>query len=125
MDAQQFKTKNRVSEELARNYLEAVERDARSVLFRQNQTCQIAAREYQIRARDTVNQAVQESSQRYEVMMLEELQAVRNRYEGGMEENERRVAHLMGSEVQSAFTWSKKHMLQCERRKCAPKEGSR
>ena len=35
-----------------------------------------------------------------------------NRYEGRMEEDERRVAHVIGSEAREAFTWLKNLILQ-------------
>ena len=51
-----------MSEDVARSELKAMERDARSVLFYQDQQFNIAVREYQRQARDVVNQVVKESS---------------------------------------------------------------
>ena len=54
-------------------------------------------------ARDAVNQAVRESSESWEVMMMQGIEGVQNRYEGRMEENERRVAQVIGSEAREAL----------------------
>ena len=59
-------------------------------------------REYQRQARDAVNQAVRESSENYEVMMMLEFQGIENGYEGRMEDAERTVAHVIGSEAREA-----------------------
>ena len=61
-------------EALARSELEAKERDARHELFYENHQLQIAVREYSRQARDAVSQVVQESSESYEVMMMQEIQ---------------------------------------------------
>ena len=52
--------------------------------------------------RDAVNQAVTESSENFEVVMTQDFQSIQNRYEGGMEEHERRVAELIESEARDA-----------------------
>ena len=100
------------SEELARSELDAMERDARHALFCQHHQFQIAVREYQRQARDAVNQAVQESSESYQVLMMQVIQGVQNRYEGRMEEKERRVAQMIGSEAREASRGERNHMLQ-------------
>ena len=43
-----------------------------------------------------------------EALMIKEIQRVQNRYEGGMEEHERRVAHVIGSEAREASRGQKK-----------------
>ena len=63
---------------------------------------QIAVREYQRQARDAVSQAVQESSENHEVMIMQEIQGIQNRSEEQMEENERRLAQMIGSEAPEA-----------------------
>ena len=65
-----------------------MERDARFALFYQDQQFKIAVREHQRQAREAVNQALRESSDNYEVMMMQEFQGIQNRYEGRLEENE-------------------------------------
>ena len=112
MESQNSRTRRRISEELARSEIEAMERDARDALFYQNNQFHIVVREYQRQARDAVSQAVQESSESYEVMRTEEIQSIQNRYEGRMEENEKRVAHLIGSEAQEALRGQRNHLLQ-------------
>ena len=100
------------SEELARSELEALDQLARSALFLQNHQFQIAVREYQQQARDADSQAVQESSESYKVVMMQEIQGIPNRYEGRMEEHERRVAQMIGSEAREASRGQRNHMLQ-------------
>ena len=65
----------------------------------------------QRQARESVNQALRESSENYEVMMMQELQSVSNRYEGRMGEHERRVAQVIGSDVRGAPRGKRSHML--------------
>ena len=95
MESRELSNRNSISEELARCELEAMERDARPRNQRQ--------------ARDAVNQAVQESSASYGVLMTQEVQ---NRFAGRMDENERRVAQMVGSEAREAFPGQRNHMLQ-------------
>ena len=54
---------------------------------------------------------MRESSEHYELMMMQELQGLQNRYEGRMEENERRVAQVIGSEARDALRGQRSHML--------------
>ena len=75
-----------------------------------NQQSKIAVGGYQRQARDAVNQAVKESSENYDVMM-QDLQGIQNRYEGRMEEHERRVAQVIGSEARDALRGQRSHML--------------
>ena len=100
-----------ISVEMARSELEPLERDARYALSYQDQPLKIAVREYERQARDAVSQAVRESSESYEVMMMQEIQGVLNRYEGRMEENERRVAQVIGSNALDAPRGQRSHML--------------
>ena len=58
-----------------------------------------------------MNQAVRESSENYEVVMMQEYQGIRNRYEGRMEENERRVAQVIGSDARDALRGQRSHLL--------------
>ena len=101
-----------MSEEWVRSELEAMERDARYALFCQNHPFQIAVREYQRQARDAVSQAVQESSERCEAVVMREVQGIRNRYEGRMGENEKKVAHGIGSEAREALRGQRNRTLQ-------------
>ena len=55
--------------------------------------------------------AVRESSENYEAMMMQEFQGIQNRYEGRLEENERRVAQVIGSEARDALRGQRSHML--------------
>ena len=43
--------------------------------------------------------------------MMQELQGVQNRFEGRMEESERRVAQAVGSEARDALRGQRSHML--------------
>ena len=65
-----LRIRNRISEDVARSELEAMERDARYALFCQDQWFKIALWDYQRQARDAVNHAVRESSGNYEVTMI-------------------------------------------------------
>ena len=97
---------------MARSEIEAMERDALYALFFEYKQFKIADREYQRQARDAVNQAESESSENYKEMMMQQLQGVQNRYEGRLEENEGRVAQLIGSEARQAFRGQRNHMVQ-------------
>ena len=88
-----------------------MEGDAGYAFFYQDQQFRIAAHEQQREARDAVNQAVAESSESLEVTMMQELQGVQNRYEGRLEENERSVAPVIGSEAREAFRGQTNHVL--------------
>ena len=46
-----------------------------------------------------------------QVMMMQEFQGVQNRYEGRYDENERRVAQVIGSEARHALRGGRSHML--------------
>ena len=59
-----------------------MDKDAPCALFHQNQKFQTAVRECQRKTRDAVNQAVQESSESYEVLMMQEIQSIQNRHNG-------------------------------------------
>ena len=102
---------NKISEKMARSEFEAMERDARYALFYQDQQFKIAVRRFQRQARDAVNQAVRESSENYVVMMMQEFQGNQYRYEGRMEENERRVTQVIGSEARDALRGQRSQML--------------
>ena len=82
MEVRELNTRNRMSEEMARSEHEAMEKDARCALFHQKKHFQSAVREYQRQATDAANRAVQESSESCEVLMIQEIQGVQNRYEG-------------------------------------------
>ena len=79
MESQESSTRKRISEELVRSALEAMERDARHASLNQNHQFQTAVREYQRQARDAVSHAVRESSESCEVMIMQEIQGVQNR----------------------------------------------
>ena len=111
MDSQELSIRNSISADVARSELEAMERDARYALFYQDQQFKIAVWEYLRQARDAVSQAVKESSTNYEVVMMREFQGIQNRYEGRREENERRVAKVVGSEAWDALRGQRSHML--------------
>ena len=108
IESQELSIRRIMSEEVARSELEQMERDARYALFGQHHELQIAVREYQRQAIQAVSQAVHELSESYEAMMMQEFQGIQDRYEGRMEENERRVAQVIGSEAREAFTCSEK-----------------
>ena len=102
MESQKVSIRNIIFEEKARSQLEA--------LFYQDQQFKIAVRGHQRQARDAVNQAVRESSEKYEVMMImmmmmmmQEFQGIQNRYEGRLGEHERRVAQVVVSEARDAL----------------------
>ena len=99
MESQELSIRRIMSEEVAGSELEQMERD---------HEFQIAVREYQRRAIDAFSQAVHQLSESYEAMMMQEFQGIQDRYEGRMEENERRVAQVIGSEAREAFTCSEK-----------------
>ena len=92
--------------------LEAMERNARLAPFYQDQLFEIAVREHQRQAREAVDQALSEPSEHYEVMMMQEIQGVQNRYEGRMEEHESRVAQMIGSEAREALRGQGNHLSQ-------------
>ena len=96
---------------MARSELAARERDARLALLYQDQSFKIAVRENQRQARESVNHAVRESSETNEVTMMQEFQSVQNRYEGRMEEHERRVAEGIGSKARGALRGQGRHTL--------------
>ena len=72
MESQELSIRSRISEEMARSELEAMERDARCAFFYRDQQFEIAVRGYQRQARDAVCQATTESSDNYEIMMMQE-----------------------------------------------------
>ena len=84
----------------------------RCALFHQNQQFQAAVREHQLRARNAVNEAVQEHSERYDAAMLHLLQAVQNREGGQMENTARRVAMVIGTAAQCALRGQRHDMLE-------------
>ena len=57
---------------------------------------------------EAVNQVLRESSEHYEVIMMQEIQGFENRYEGPMEENESKVAQVFGFRSTRSSTRSKK-----------------
>ena len=63
-------------------------------------------------ARKAVNQAVTESSETCDVMMMQEFQSILKRYEGRLEEHERTVAPVIGSEARGAPRGQRSHMIQ-------------
>ena len=97
MVSQELNIRNRFPEDVACSDLEEMVRDDRYELLYQDQQFKIAVREYQRQERDAFNQAVTESSENFEVMVMQEFQGIQNRYEGRMEENERRVAQVIPS----------------------------
>ena len=76
VESQELSTRNRISEEVARSELQAMEEDTRNACFHQDQPFRIAVREYQRQARGAVNHAVQASSESYEVLMMQKVQGV-------------------------------------------------
>ena len=68
--------RNRISEELTRSELGAMERDARLALFYQDQQNRIAVHEHHRQARGAVNQAVRESSENYKVVMMQKFPGI-------------------------------------------------
>ena len=111
MESQELGISNRISEDVARSELETMERDARCALFCYDQKFKIAVWEHQRQAREAVSQAVQESFDSYDVVMMLDIQGTQNRYEGRQQENERRVAQLIGSEARDALRGQRSHML--------------
>ena len=68
---------------MARSELEAMESYVRYALFYQDQHFKITVREYRRQARDAVSQALRESSEIYEIMMMQEFQGIqKNGYAG-------------------------------------------
>ena len=96
----------------ARSELEAMEKDARYALFYRDHQFQIAVREDQRQTRDVVSQTVQESPESYEVLMMQESQGVQNRYEGRMEENDKRVVQMIGSAAREGLRGQRNFLLQ-------------
>ena len=111
MESQELRIRNSISEETAHSEFKAMERNARYVLFYQDQQFKMQSHKHPRQVRDTVNQAVRESSEKFEIMMLQEFQGCQNRYEGRMEENERRVAQVIGSEAREALRSQRSHGL--------------
>ena len=54
---------------------------------------------------------MRESSANFEVVVMQEFQSIQNRYEGRMEENERRVTQVIGSAARDALRGQRNHML--------------
>ena len=96
---------------MARSERETMERDARFALFHNDQKFKIAVWEHQRQAREAANQAVRESSENCDVVMMLEIQGTQNRYEGQQQENERRVEQVIGSEARDALRGWRTHML--------------
>ena len=90
------------TEHAARREIESMKRDARFALLHQNQQFQIAVQENPLRASEAVRQDVQEPPERYQVMMVQEIHAVRTWYERRIEVSGRRVAQVVGSEAHVA-----------------------
>ena len=67
---------------MARSELEIMERDARVALVYHDQKFKIGVWEHQRQAREAVSQAVQESFDSYDVVMMPDIQGIQNRYEG-------------------------------------------
>ena len=111
MESQEPSIRNRISEDVARSELQAMERDPLHALLNQDQKFKIVVGEYQRHARDVVNQFVKESSDKSEVTMMQAFRSIQNRYEGRMEEHERRVAQVIGSEARDALCGQRSHML--------------
>ena len=82
MESQELGIRKRISEEVARSELETMERDARFALFCCNQKFKIAVWEHQRQAREAVSQAVQESFNSYDVVIMLDIQGLQDRYEG-------------------------------------------
>ena len=100
--------RNRFSYDVARSELESMERDARYALFFLDQQIKIEVREYQRQARDTVCQAVQESSESYEDMMMREFLRYSEsiwRTNGRIWKKSRSYDWIRSTR---SFTWSKK-----------------
>ena len=108
MVSQELSIRNRNSEEMAGSEFGAMERHARCALFYPDQRFKVAVPEYQRQARDAVNQAVREAPEKYE-----EIQGIQTRYAGRMEENERRVAQVMGSEAREALRGPRSQRKNC------------
>ena len=103
---------NRISEYVARSELEAMERDARFSFFYQrlgnSESQSVKTKD---RQEEAVNQALRESSANFEVVVMQEFQSLQNRYEGRMEENERRVTQVIGSAARDALRGQRNQML--------------
>ena len=112
MESQELSIRRIMSEEVARSELAQMERDARYALYGQHHEFQFAVRQYQRHAIDAVSQAVHALSECYEAMMMQEFQGIQDRCEGRMEENERRVAQVIGSEAREGLRVQRNHMLQ-------------
>ena len=73
MESQELSIRNRIFEEMARSQLEAMERETHVDRYSfKISNSKIAVREYQRQARDAVNQAVRESSEKCEIVMMQE-----------------------------------------------------
>ena len=109
-DSQEVSTRNRMSEDNA-----SKSKPSKKTLITQSSikvnNSKVTVREYQRQARDAVNQIVQEPSDRYEVLMMQEIPSVQNGYQGQMGENERGVAHMIGSEAREALRGQRNQML--------------
>ena len=102
-DAQKLCVKHGICEETARDKLESTEREARHALFYQDHQFRAAVEEHQRHARDVLCRAVNGSSKNYELMIVQERRSLQDRYEGQIEDNERRVQQLVASEAQEAL----------------------
>ena len=73
----------------------------------------IAVREHQRQAREADHQAVRQSSENYEVMMMQSFQSIQKRHEVRLEEDERRVAQVIGSEARDARRGRRSQKVAC------------
>ena len=88
-----------------------MERDARLAFFYQDQQFTIAVHEHHRQARGAVNQDVSESSENYKVVMMQKFPMYSALLEGRLEDNERRVAQVTGSEARDAPRGQRSHKL--------------
>ena len=81
------------------------------VRFFPNHDFQLAVREYQRQARYVVNPDLQDACEGYEVMMMTEIQGLRNRYGEQTEADETRVAEVLVEEAVEALRGQRHHLL--------------
>ena len=90
---------DRICGEMARSEIESLEK-GRHALCHKNHQLRDAVEDHQRQAREALSQAVRESSENCESMMVQEIQNLQDQQEGQMEDCERRVTHLIASEAQ-------------------------
>ena len=101
LESQELNARNRISEELARCELEAMDsRHSPPVVLLKGNSVQSQSED--VKDSEEISQLAQESLTLMKVLLTPEIQSIQNRNEGRRVENGRRVAHMIGTEARLA-----------------------